>query len=202
MYLRYLLKKQIHNLKNGKIVFYWHKMFNQYFLSLAHCARFKQLQLTGKVQINQFGLAWFAQQQSWHFSSQLWQVCRVQSPACVCHVTFSSSVNVVDYFLRDQNWLTRIRTSSIFSGTSRAQERLTEAEAHGKESGALKCDQAVTHLVIQYHYHHHHFLIFIYFYSFLKLLKLYLFSLVFFLYQADKKRPKTCFSGVGLQDTA
>lgn len=51
--------------------------------------------------------------------SLCWQVGRVHSQACVCHVTFSSSVNVVDYFLRDQNWLPRIRAPSIFSRTSR-----------------------------------------------------------------------------------
>lgn len=33
---------------------------------------------------------------------------------CVCRVKFRSSVNVVDYFLRDQNWLPRIRPPSIF----------------------------------------------------------------------------------------
>lgn len=67
-------------------------------------------------------------------SAQRWQVERVHCPACLCHVTFSSSVNVVDYFLRDQNWLPGIRTPSIFGCTSRAQGRLCEAEAHGKES--------------------------------------------------------------------
>lgn len=48
-----------------------------------------------------------------------WGECRAE--ACVCHVTFSSSVNVVDYFLRDQNWLPRIRPPSIFGRQSRMQ---------------------------------------------------------------------------------
>lgn len=50
-----------------------------------------------------------------HFCSLCWQVGRAQSQTCVCHVTFSSSVNVVDYFLRDRNWLPRIRPPSILS---------------------------------------------------------------------------------------
>lgn len=70
----------------------------------------------------------------------------------VCHVTFSSSVNVLDYFLRDQNWLPRIGPPSIFSCTSRM---LHEAEAHGKESGARfpsrwRSSEAVRQLVTQY----------------------------------------------------
>ena len=39
---------------------------------------------------------------------------RAEPGSRVCHVTFSSSVNVVDYFLRDQNWLPEIRPPSIF----------------------------------------------------------------------------------------
>ncbi|KAG7319251.1 hypothetical protein KOW79_017725 [Hemibagrus wyckioides] len=46
---------------------------------------------------------------------------RHQRPA-LCHVTFSSSVNVVDYFLRDQNWLPGIGAPSI-SAECRAQGR-------------------------------------------------------------------------------
>lgn len=86
-----------------------------------------------------------------HFCSLRWQAERVQSQACVCHVTFSSSVNVVDYFLRDQNWLPRIRPPSIFNHTSRTQGRLCEAEAHGKESGAASWagEEAVRQLVTQ-----------------------------------------------------
>lgn len=67
-----------------------------------------------------------------HSSWLCWQVGRVQSRACVCHVTFSSSVNVVDYFLRDQNWLPRTRPPSIFSCACRTQRGLCGAEAHGK----------------------------------------------------------------------
>lgn len=86
-----------------------------------------------------------------HSCSLCWQVGRVQSWACVCHVTFSSSVNVVDYFLRDQNWLPRIRPPSIFRYTSRTQGRLGGAEAHGKESGNASWagDEAVRQLVTQ-----------------------------------------------------
>lgn len=73
--------------------------------------------------------------------SLCWQVGRVHSQACVCHVTFSSSVNVVDYFLRDQNWLPRIRAPSIFSRTSRTRGRLCEAEARGRECGAALPEQ-------------------------------------------------------------
>lgn len=71
-----------------------------------------------------------------HLCSLRWQVGRAQSRARVCHVTFSSSVNVVDYFLRDQNWLPKIRPPSIFSPTSRTQRgKLCGAEAHGGKKG-------------------------------------------------------------------
>lgn len=94
-----------------------------------------------RVQYVQWRVGRFVQQQQQQClavstSAQRWQVERVHCPACLCHVTFSSSVNVVDYFLRDQNWLPGIRTPSIFSRTSRTQGRLCEAEAHGKECGA------------------------------------------------------------------
>lgn len=46
---------------------------------------------------------------------------RVRACVRVCHVTFGSSVNVVDYFLRDQNWLPRIGPPSIFKCTNRTQ---------------------------------------------------------------------------------
>lgn len=98
------------------------------------------------------GVAWFVQQQSWQelAVSAGWGG-GMQSRACVCHVTFSSSVNVVDYFLRDQNWLPRIRPPSIFSGTSRTQRRQRGAGAHGKESAAASWagDGAVRQLVTQ-----------------------------------------------------
>lgn len=63
-----------------------------------------------------------------------WLLWQVGSLASMCHVTFASSVNRVDYFLRDQNWLPEIRPSSIFSPTSRTRggQGLQEAEAHGK----------------------------------------------------------------------
>lgn len=70
---------------------------------------------------------------------------------CVGHVRFSSSVNVEDYFLRDQNWLPRIRPPSIFSHTSRTQGRLCGAEAHGKKScdASWAGDEAVRQRVAQ-----------------------------------------------------
>lgn len=83
--------------------------------------------------------------------SLCWQVGRVHSQACVCHVTFSSSVNVVDYFLRDQNWLPRIRAPSIFSRMSRTRGRLCEAEARGRvrRRASRAGDEAVGQLVTQ-----------------------------------------------------
>lgn len=80
-------------------------------------------------------VSWFVQEVSWQWTLALTVLAGGQSAelhACVCvrvcvfvcHVRFSSSVNVVDYFLRDQNWLPRIRLPSIFSRSNRMREGL------------------------------------------------------------------------------
>lgn len=70
----------------------------------------------------------------------------------LCHVTFCSSVNVVDYFLRDQNWLPGIGPPSI-SAESGAGAR--PARARGMRTAWSRClnrwwSSGATQLVTQY----------------------------------------------------
>ncbi len=72
----------------------------------------------------------------------------------LCHVTFCSSVNVVDYFLRDQNWLPRIRPPSI-SAESGTQAGARPARTHGTRTAWSRClnrwwSNGATQLVTQY----------------------------------------------------
>lgn len=72
----------------------------------------------------------------------------------LCHVTFCSSVNVVDYFLRDQNWLPGIIPPSI-SAESGTRAGAHPAWAHGMRTTWSRClnrwwSSGVTQLVTQY----------------------------------------------------
>lgn len=65
-------------------------------------------------------VAWFVQ--CWQWALTLAVLAVGKSTGCVCcRIRFSSSVNVADYFLRDQNWLPTIGPPSIFRSTSRTQ---------------------------------------------------------------------------------
>lgn len=59
----------------------------------------------------------------------------------LCHVTFCSSVNVVDYSLRDQNWLPGIGPPSISaeSGAQAGAGPARPARAHGMQTAWSRC---------------------------------------------------------------